>query len=80
MADRRILRAGVEIGMWTAAGYITQSAGLLTTDASRASFLSTFTVLVRGARWGGGWRAEGGADACMLAACWAAARPGAARA
>lgn len=32
--------------MWTAAGYIFQSAGLLTTDASRASFLSTFTVLV----------------------------------
>ena len=30
----------------TAAGYITQSLGLLTTDASRASFLSTFTVLV----------------------------------
>ena len=28
------------------AGYIAQSAGLLTTDASRASFLSTFTVLV----------------------------------
>ena len=44
--DRRILGAGVEIGLWTAVGYITQSAGLLTTDASRASFLSTFTVLV----------------------------------
>jgi drug/metabolite transporter (DMT)-like permease len=44
--DKRVLRAGVEIGVWTAAGYITQSAGLLTTDASRASFLSTFTVLV----------------------------------
>ncbi|KAL4422527.1 hypothetical protein ABPG75_008724 [Micractinium tetrahymenae] len=44
--DGRVLRAGVEIGVWTAAGYITQSLGLLTTDASRASFLSTFTVLV----------------------------------
>lgn len=36
----------MEIGVWTAVGYITQSLGLLTTDASRASFLSTFTVLV----------------------------------
>ncbi|PSC70106.1 hypothetical protein C2E20_6446 [Micractinium conductrix] len=44
--DGRIVQAGVELGMWTAAGYITQSLGLLTTDASRASFLSTFTVLV----------------------------------
>ncbi|KAI7839105.1 hypothetical protein COHA_007110 [Chlorella ohadii] len=44
--DSRILKAGVEIGAWTAMGYIFQSAGLLTTDASRASFLSTFTVLV----------------------------------
>ena len=46
--DSRILKAGVEIGAWTAMGYIFQSAGLLTTDASRASFLSTFTVLVGG--------------------------------
>lgn len=46
--DNRILKAGVEIGAWTAMGYIFQSAGLLTTDASRASFLSTFTVLVGG--------------------------------
>lgn len=44
--DKRIVAAGVELGIWTAAGYLTQSAGLLTTDASRASFLSTFTVLV----------------------------------
>lgn len=44
--DKRIMRAGLELGVWFAAGYITQSAGLLTTDASRASFLSTFTVLV----------------------------------
>lgn len=44
--DKRIMQAGMELGLWTAAGYIAQSAGLLTTDASRASFLSTFTVLV----------------------------------
>lgn len=45
--DRKELRtAGVELGLWTAAGYLTQSLGLLYTDASRASFLSTFSVLV----------------------------------
>ena len=44
--DPRTLRAGAELGFWTACGYILQSVGLLTTDASRASFLSTFTVLV----------------------------------
>ncbi len=43
--DRKELRgAGLELGLWTAAGYLTQSLGLLYTDASRASFLSTFTV------------------------------------
>ena len=44
--DRRILQAGAEVGVYTAAGYMLQSMGLFTTDASRASFLSTFTVLV----------------------------------
>ena len=38
--------AGLELGVYTAIGYLSQSEGLLTTDASRASFLSTFTVLV----------------------------------
>lgn len=38
--------AGLELGVYTAVGYLAQSEGLLTTDASRASFLSTFTVLV----------------------------------
>ena len=42
--DKRVVRAGIELGVWTAAGYLLQSYGLLTTDASRASFLSTFTV------------------------------------
>ena len=51
-SDRRLLRAGVELGLFTAAGYLLQSQGLLTTDASRASFLSTFTVSV--------WRSGGG--------------------
>ena len=29
---------------WACAGYLTQAQGLITTDASRASFISTFTV------------------------------------
>ncbi|GAB4815630.1 hypothetical protein N2152v2_008086 [Parachlorella kessleri] len=46
-SDRqRLLRAGLELGLFTAAGYLLQSQGLLTTDASRASFLSTFTVII----------------------------------
>lgn len=44
--DEKVLQAGFEIGIYTAIGYLFQSQGLLTTDASRASFLSTFTVLV----------------------------------
>ena len=40
------LKAGIELGCYTAAGYLAQSQGLITTDASRASFLSTFTVIV----------------------------------
>jgi len=45
-AKKQTLRAGLELGIFTAIGYLAQSQGLLTTDASRASFLSTFTVLV----------------------------------
>lgn len=46
LKDRTILRAGCELGVFMAAGYLAQSQGLASTDASRASFLSTFTVLV----------------------------------
>ena len=42
--ERVILKAGLELSVWTALGYLTQTLGLMTTDASRASFLSTFTV------------------------------------
>ncbi|CAD7702600.1 unnamed protein product [Ostreobium quekettii] len=41
-----IFKAGLEIGLWTALGYILQAVGLISTDASRASFLSTFTVIL----------------------------------
>ena len=42
--DRSILRGGLELGLWSALAYMTQSVGLETSDASRASFISTFTV------------------------------------
>jgi drug/metabolite transporter (DMT)-like permease len=44
--DRALVRGGVELGIWSAAGYMTQSVGLVSTAASRASFISTFTVIV----------------------------------
>lgn len=40
-----VRKAGLEIGVWTALGYLTQSAALALTPASRASLLSTFTVI-----------------------------------
>eukprot|EP00884_Botryococcus_braunii_P011531 jgi/Botrbrau1/20379/Bobra.0006s0041.2 len=45
-ANSATWRSGVELGTWSALGYIFQAQGLITTDASRASFLSTFTVLI----------------------------------
>ncbi len=42
--DSAILRGGLELGIFSALAYMTQSVGLVTSDASRASFLSTFTV------------------------------------
>ena len=42
--DHKIIQAGIELGAWSALGYLTQAQGLLTSDASRASFISTFTV------------------------------------
>eukprot|EP00878_Enallax_costatus_P021769 GHUV01023062.1.p1 GENE.GHUV01023062.1~~GHUV01023062.1.p1 ORF type:complete len:275 (+),score=90.51 GHUV01023062.1:264-1088(+) len=40
-----VRKAGLEIGTWTALGYIAQSWALALTPASRASLLSTFTVI-----------------------------------
>ncbi|GMH36362.1 hypothetical protein BSKO_04230 [Bryopsis sp. KO-2023] len=45
-AEPEVVKAGVELGVWFALGYLTQSLGLLTTDASRASFFSAFTVIL----------------------------------
>jgi drug/metabolite transporter (DMT)-like permease len=44
--DERLVRAGLEIGVWAAGGYLTQSVGMVTADASRGAFLSAFTVVV----------------------------------
>ncbi|CAL5219032.1 g791 [Coccomyxa viridis] len=46
LANKKIWRGGLELGLWMGLGYLTQAEGLITTDASRASFISTFTVLV----------------------------------
>jgi drug/metabolite transporter (DMT)-like permease len=43
--DKRIRDAGLEVGMWTALGYLAQAGALFLTPASRASLLSTFTVI-----------------------------------
>lgn len=42
--DRKVLKGGLELGIYSALAYQTQSVGLITSDASRASFISTFTV------------------------------------
>ena len=44
LRNRVIVQAGLELGAWSALGYLTQAQGLLTSDASKASFISTFTV------------------------------------
>lgn len=44
--DRQTIIAGLEIGLWSTLGYLTQGLGLLTTDASRVSFLSALTVIL----------------------------------
>lgn len=43
---RQVQIAGIELGFWSALGYVTQAMALSSTDASRASFLSTFTVIL----------------------------------
>ncbi|KAK9816430.1 hypothetical protein WJX72_000116 [[Myrmecia] bisecta] len=46
VADTELLLGGVELGVWSGLGYFTQALGLMTTDASRGSFISAFTVIV----------------------------------
>ncbi|CAI7798682.1 unnamed protein product [Closterium sp. NIES-54] len=40
-----VRRAGLELGVWASLAYVSQAVGLLTTDAGRASFIGTFTVI-----------------------------------
>ncbi|KAF3773642.1 putative transporter [Nymphaea thermarum] len=44
--DAETRNAGLELGFWISLGYLTQALGLLTSDAGRASFISSFTVVV----------------------------------
>ena len=44
--DPLVTRAGAEMGAWCAGGYVAQAVALSMTPASRASLLSTFTVLI----------------------------------
>ncbi|KAI4357633.1 hypothetical protein L6164_001570 [Bauhinia variegata] len=44
--DTRTRNAGIELGFWVSLGYLMQALGLLTSDAGRASFISTFTVIL----------------------------------
>lgn len=39
-------KAGLELGMWAGIAYLAQAVGLMTTDAGRASFFTTFSVSV----------------------------------
>jgi drug/metabolite transporter (DMT)-like permease len=44
--ERRVMRAGLELGMWLGAGYITQAAGLRYTSVGHAAFISTMFVIL----------------------------------
>lgn len=41
-----VAKAGIEVGFWAGIGYLAQAQGLLTTDASRSSFLGALTVII----------------------------------
>ncbi|GAB4823037.1 hypothetical protein N2152v2_010083 [Parachlorella kessleri] len=46
LKDPNIVRGGIEIGIWAAGGYLTQSVGMVTAEASRGAFLNGLTVVV----------------------------------
>ena len=45
LKDSRIIRGGFELGLWVSLGYYFQNAGVEFTDAARASFISSFTII-----------------------------------
>eukprot|EP00276_Gloeochaete_wittrockiana_P016007 CAMPEP_0184361358 /NCGR_PEP_ID=MMETSP1089-20130417/129762_1 /TAXON_ID=38269 ORGANISM="Gloeochaete wittrockiana, Strain SAG46.84" /NCGR_SAMPLE_ID=MMETSP1089 /ASSEMBLY_ACC=CAM_ASM_000445 /LENGTH=362 /DNA_ID=CAMNT_0026700983 /DNA_START=85 /DNA_END=1173 /DNA_ORIENTATION=+ len=44
-ADTGLVRAGVELGTWSWAGYVAQAYGLQYTEASKSSFIAALTVV-----------------------------------
>ena len=44
LRDMQVVIRGVELGVWVTLAYLTQSIGLVTADAGRASFISALTV------------------------------------
>jgi drug/metabolite transporter (DMT)-like permease len=46
LKDERIVRGGLELGLWVALGYYLQNVGLESTDAARASFISSFNIII----------------------------------
>ena len=45
LKDDRIVRGGFELGLWVSLGYYLQNIGVELTDAARASFISSFTII-----------------------------------
>jgi len=45
LRDDRIVRGGFELGLWVSLGYYFQNVGVEFTDAARASFISSFTII-----------------------------------
>ena len=43
--DEKIFRGGIELGLWLGIGYFFQNLGVEYTDAAKASFISSFTVI-----------------------------------
>uniref|UniRef100_A0A453RAY6 EamA domain-containing protein n=4 Tax=Aegilops tauschii subsp. strangulata TaxID=200361 RepID=A0A453RAY6_AEGTS len=46
LRDMQVVIRGVELGVWVTLAYLTQSIGLVTADAGRASFISALTVII----------------------------------
>ncbi|KAF7100660.1 hypothetical protein CFC21_102147 [Triticum aestivum] len=46
LRDMQVVIRGIELGVWVTLAYLTQSIGLVTADAGRASFISALTVII----------------------------------
>jgi hypothetical protein len=45
-AEKGVIPAGLEVGLWVSLGYITQAIGLETTQANKSAFICSLTVVV----------------------------------